>query len=740
MLKPRFPQSPPPPQSRVRIGAHVVDLSAREVFEETSGTRTRITSKAQAVIAELAVNPGQVLSRDDLMDRAWPGAFPTGDVLTQAITSLRKAFGDDAEAPRYIETISKSGYRLIAPVQWLPAETREPLMAVPVDTVPMQPEAATPAPLLAAPRPSRRMIWLIATTAIVLIGTIALYRVYLASPATGAEAGVQDKTPLVIVAGTGDDWSPRLSPDGTLVVFVSSERDDESSRLFLQAAMLATPSPLTHPTEGERDVLPVWSPNGRDIAFQRHSVRSGCKMMSIAVTGGTPKRLGDCPGTPLLFDWAPDASHLVIGGQFDPKTKAFAIHRLDLASGIWSPLDYPRAAGTMDLEPHYSPDGRWLAFRRNFSSSDLWRMPAGGGVPERMTQVSSDIRGFDWAPDSRHIVYSNVADGGVALFSLDTATWKVTALGIDEATFPDFALRGQSMVYEIQHGRLALNRFNLDDVTAEPERVLSSSGNELAGEISPDKHVVAFISDRSGKSGIWLAPVGTETGAGQKVEGLMPFTRFNPAWSPDSQRFLVIGFGEKGAGVYEVDRDSLRAAYLETPFAAPRFADYLKSGALIVGSSDGERHTMWLMTRSGNTLLPQTHMDVVTYARVDQSSDQIYFVRLGQEGLWRTDSSLRSAEKVFKNWPSIRGYKMWTFSDQRLWIVGSYKVKDESQWSLLGWPLARIGGEPDYVRALNEFEPISLGAFSPGWLILTEGYGNGRDIGMLRYAPQATDR
>jgi DNA-binding winged helix-turn-helix (wHTH) protein len=108
----------------VRIGTFVVDLSAREVLDELTGARTRITSKALGVITELAVHPGQVLSRDELMDRVWPGAFPTGDVLTQAVTTLRKAFGDDAEAPRFIETISKSGYRLIAPVQWLPTQVR----------------------------------------------------------------------------------------------------------------------------------------------------------------------------------------------------------------------------------------------------------------------------------------------------------------------------------------------------------------------------------------------------------------------------------------------------------------------------------------------------------------------------------------------------------------------------------------------------------------------------------------
>lgn len=75
-----------------------------------------------AVLAALCRQPGEMISADDLLDACWPGG-PTGDnPLHKVITGLRRALQDNAAEPRYIETIRKGGYRLIAPVRLLSAE------------------------------------------------------------------------------------------------------------------------------------------------------------------------------------------------------------------------------------------------------------------------------------------------------------------------------------------------------------------------------------------------------------------------------------------------------------------------------------------------------------------------------------------------------------------------------------------------------------------------------------------
>ena len=80
--------------------------------------------KAAELLAYLARRPGDVVAREDLLAAVWQGVVVGDDALTQAIIKLRKALGDDAHAPQYIETISKRGYRLVAAVdQYRPTDS-----------------------------------------------------------------------------------------------------------------------------------------------------------------------------------------------------------------------------------------------------------------------------------------------------------------------------------------------------------------------------------------------------------------------------------------------------------------------------------------------------------------------------------------------------------------------------------------------------------------------------------------
>ncbi|HCL43996.1 MAG TPA: transcriptional regulator, partial [Pseudomonas sp.] len=113
-------ENQPPGFDRIRIGECTVTLSSREV--EVVGARRprRLTPKALGVLRVLLRQPGRVVTRDELFAEVWPDTLPTNDVLTQAVTQLRKAFSnDDDNGQAYIETIAKTGYRLLVPVQVL---------------------------------------------------------------------------------------------------------------------------------------------------------------------------------------------------------------------------------------------------------------------------------------------------------------------------------------------------------------------------------------------------------------------------------------------------------------------------------------------------------------------------------------------------------------------------------------------------------------------------------------------
>ena len=98
----------------------------------------RLPDKVIAVLMKLAEQPRRVYTREELLNEVWGHDREAYDrVLDNAISELRRAFGDNARAPSYIETITKQGYRLIATVEWperfdsKPSPTAEPVPYAP---------------------------------------------------------------------------------------------------------------------------------------------------------------------------------------------------------------------------------------------------------------------------------------------------------------------------------------------------------------------------------------------------------------------------------------------------------------------------------------------------------------------------------------------------------------------------------------------------------------------------------
>ncbi len=82
------------------------------------GQAIKLEPKVMRVLVYLAERQGRVVSREELESDVWAGRVVTYDAVTNTIIKLRRAFGDDPKEPRYIETISKNGYRLIPQVTW----------------------------------------------------------------------------------------------------------------------------------------------------------------------------------------------------------------------------------------------------------------------------------------------------------------------------------------------------------------------------------------------------------------------------------------------------------------------------------------------------------------------------------------------------------------------------------------------------------------------------------------------
>jgi len=134
-------------QGDFKIGEWLVSPAVNLISKNGDGTR--VEPKAMQVLVYLSEHPG-VVSKDQLISAVWPDVFVTDDVLPGCISVLRKAFQDNARQPRIIETIHKSGYRLLLPAEPVSANGHDPFSQAAVPQSLWQRIRTRPLPLLLA--------------------------------------------------------------------------------------------------------------------------------------------------------------------------------------------------------------------------------------------------------------------------------------------------------------------------------------------------------------------------------------------------------------------------------------------------------------------------------------------------------------------------------------------------------------------------------------------------------------
>ena len=100
---------------QLQVGEWIVEPGLARISGPAG--QVHLEPKVMEVLLALAAQPRQVVGKDELLATVWGGAHVVDEVLTRSVSLLRQALGDDARRPRYVETIPKRGYRLIAAVR-----------------------------------------------------------------------------------------------------------------------------------------------------------------------------------------------------------------------------------------------------------------------------------------------------------------------------------------------------------------------------------------------------------------------------------------------------------------------------------------------------------------------------------------------------------------------------------------------------------------------------------------------
>ncbi len=415
--------------------------------------------------------------------------------------------------------------------------------------------AAKGPPAPAASAPGRKLWYAGAAGAALLLVLLGVVGSRLTGPSAPEPEAMLSAVPLTSFEGQEQDAT--FSPDGNQVAFAWNGPNQDNFDIYVQVVGSPSP-PLRLTSDPATDVAPAWSPDGRRIAFVR-AVGERNTVRLISPLGGPDRELAEfvfgyfyVSRFPTLA-WLPDADSLLVAGNESTNEPA-AIYSLSAATGEKVRLTSPTAGSLGDQRSAVSPDGNTVAFVRYASPAapaQIHLMPSQGGEPKLLARHNS-IQGVTWLPHGREIVFSS----GSYAQSQTRRLWRIAVGGGDprllagigeNASKPVVAPNGNRLVFERSVFDPNIWRYELEGSSNQPRKLIASTRAERSVQLSPDGKRIAFFSQRSGSSEIWLA--GSDGSNPIQLTSFSGPSAGSPRWSPDGQS---IAFDSNLQGSWDV--------------------------------------------------------------------------------------------------------------------------------------------------------------------------------------------
>jgi eukaryotic-like serine/threonine-protein kinase len=464
-----FPQVQKEAGKTIQFGPFELRVDTGEL--RRNGLRVKLQGKAFQILQALLERPGEVVTREELQSRLWPGDtfvdFESG--LNTAANRLRLTLGDSAENPRFIETIARTGYRFIGTVTPPALQAGSNLVL------------ATAAGRRATVPAGRRVGWLFA--AVVLAAAVS------ALVWGSRQAPIPSFRQITFRRGLLN--SARFGPDGQTILY-SAAWDGTHRQLFLAN---------------------TFSPESKALGFKAACLASVSLSSELALLtrdpatdfqGQTLSRVPLNGGAPLTVatgiagaDWAPDGQRLA------------AFHIDERESVVEYPLGkvlYRTASWISDLR--VSPDGDSIAFLEHPLRADdagLVMLVDSRGVAKELAGNWASVAGLAWSPSGKEVWFAAGETGvrrAIYRVALDGKLEHVASLP-GTLTLYDISKTG-SVLLGIDRSRTVLaastaNGMSVNGAIATAERDLSWFDWSRVQDLSSDGKLLLF--DETGDGG-----------------------------------------------------------------------------------------------------------------------------------------------------------------------------------------------------------------------------------------------
>ena len=507
------------------FGPFRIDVAERLLTRD--GQNVPLTPKAFDTLLLLVENRGHLLEKDELMQKLWPNTFVEEANLTNNISLLRKALGDDAGEHRYIETVPKRGYRFGASVRKYADESSELVVekrtraSLTIEEESDSQDAAvldadaprvTAAPSETTPvthgKTSRRAaIWIIA--AIVVTAGFWIFRTLSTIKPAARAARPFQNTKLTKLTGTGKVTNATISPDGKYVVYAMNDTGGQS--LWLRQVSTSSNIRIVPPVEGIYWGL-TFSPDGEYIYVVTFEGNKGdTSLFKIPVLGGVANKLPNAPDSAITFSPGGERFAYVHAASTAGRSVLMTANADGGDARTIAERTQPEFFRPYPFAPAWSPDGKIILCAARSSKNEYGVRLAGVGVADGSEATLSDqpwnyIRRLAWLSDGRGVVMTAQAQSSAysQIWLVDYPGGEARAITNDFSEYSSLGLTaGSDQLVALQTNA----RFGLwitPSNNFENQRQIASESAELSNFCWTVDSRVVYRSIASGSPGAWI--------------------------------------------------------------------------------------------------------------------------------------------------------------------------------------------------------------------------------------------
>ncbi len=562
----------------------------RCVLFDSDNTVVDVTPKALEILCVLVESGGRLVSKDELIKRVWAESFVEEANLSHHIFRLRRALGG-GENEKFIETVSKRGYRFVALIETGSRNGRSDSDIKSTVVVEQQ-------------SPSRIKRYLKAASA-TAISLVILTGAYLgwngmrpADDPRQSDSKFKGQSPMSLarVTNGGTVVASSISPDGRFVAY-AEPREFGKGTIYLRQRDTNTEIQLLE--DGDRNFgSTAFSADGTNIFYVVFDKRdtSGA-LYRIPVLGGRPEKV--LSNIDYFFTLSSDGKYVAFYRSNGSTTTDIIIASLDGSAQERTILTFDWDKASVDGVPAFSPDGKRLAFVFANEPSAIGTLPARGEVftveisSGEIKKLSQDkwlnIGMMNWMPDASGVVFVGRRERGRnQMYFLSYPEGQLAAITNDLSGYGNYGIGitadGKSLVADTIEFSSQMWSISANGKARDAVQLTNSGLDGARGLTSMPGGEIVYTSRTGSDDDLWKL---TDVNGRREGNPLVSddFYQREPIASPDGSYIL---FGSDRAGgehIFRVDADGSNLTQITFGEGLDSVPDISSDGRWIVYTS-----------------------------------------------------------------------------------------------------------------------------------------------------------